>query len=275
MGRAVQPWQESEHIVNGARLHVYRRGQGPAIVLAHGAMENGRVWSRVADELDSEYEVVAYDARCHGRSESISYGDGDSGDDLSSLVELLGLDRPFAWGHSMGAMAAVHAVCRHPQRFRAAVVEDPGWGLRIPVKSDGSLDREGMSNAMIELGIAQSKRSLDDLTGALRGEAPWLRDDELIASAQAKQEFRPVGDWAGSGHERNPWKQTVQRLRCPILLICGDVSQGAIVPDEISSSARELSNHVEVARFATGHSIHAQAWADCVPVVRGFLRRQS
>jgi pimeloyl-ACP methyl ester carboxylesterase len=203
----------------------------------------------------------------------MSYGNGDSGDDLASLVEVLDLDRPFAWGHSMGAMATVHAVSRHPELFRAAIVEDPGWGLRIPVKADGSLDREGMSEAMIEFGIAQSKRSLDDLIDSLRSDAPWLRDDELAASAQAKQEFRPVGDWAGSGHEANPWEETVERLRCPVLLLCGDVSQGAIVPEEISSAAMELSDYLEVARFSTGHLVHGQAWADLLPVLRSFLGR--
>ena len=38
---ATTDWAESDvELADGATLHVYRRGQGPPVVLAHGATDN-------------------------------------------------------------------------------------------------------------------------------------------------------------------------------------------------------------------------------------------
>jgi pimeloyl-ACP methyl ester carboxylesterase len=267
-------WQEGDITVNGARLHYYRRGQGVPLVLVHGATESGpSCWMRVAEAFEGAYDVVAYDARCHGRSESVSYAGGDSGDDLIGVVEALGLDRPFAWGHSMGAMATAHAVARRPDLFRGGVVEDPGWGLKIPLAPDGSLDRKGMGQQIIDSARALHEQPLEDLIAEIAASTPTLRADEVRARAEAKHQFRPVDEWSGAAHEANPWRSTVERFQVPVLLLCGDVEQGAIVPQEISDEAARMSAVLEVARFPTGHMVHEQAFEECIPLVREFLAR--
>ena len=46
------------------------RAAGPPVVLAHGALDDGRCWTRVAEALESEYDLIAYDARFHGKSDA-------------------------------------------------------------------------------------------------------------------------------------------------------------------------------------------------------------
>jgi pimeloyl-ACP methyl ester carboxylesterase len=55
-------WQEGDLDIGGVRIHYHRRGAGRPLVLAHGASDNGRCWGRVAEALEGEYDIVAYDA---------------------------------------------------------------------------------------------------------------------------------------------------------------------------------------------------------------------
>jgi pimeloyl-ACP methyl ester carboxylesterase len=62
-------WQEGDVEANGIRQHFLRTGgSGPALVLLHGCMEGAIAWLPVARALESEYDVVMFDARGHGRS---------------------------------------------------------------------------------------------------------------------------------------------------------------------------------------------------------------
>src|SRR3954467_10293418 len=112
-------WSEGDVVIDGVRIHHYRRGQGPAVVparggrgpavvLAPGSMDNGPCWNRVARALEADFELIAYDARSHGQSDA-SEEWGDGGSDLIALVEALGIDRPAAIGHSMGASSVAAA----------------------------------------------------------------------------------------------------------------------------------------------------------------------
>src|SRR5437879_2053198 len=102
-------WSECDVDVAGVRLRSYRRGSGVPLVVAHGFSDSAMSWTRVAERLEDEFEVIAYDARCHGASEAVPYVDRSGGDDMVGLIEVLGLDRPFVMGHSMGAMTSFMA----------------------------------------------------------------------------------------------------------------------------------------------------------------------
>src|SRR5579883_2826629 len=114
-------WQEQDIDLDGVRIHCYRRGSGRPLVLAHGATDNGLCWTRVAEALESEYSIVAYDARYHGLSDAPEAPEPEPGSDLIALVERLGLERPAIMGHSMGAGSVAAAAARRPQLFRCAI----------------------------------------------------------------------------------------------------------------------------------------------------------
>jgi pimeloyl-ACP methyl ester carboxylesterase len=115
-------WTEGDITVSNVRIHYYRRGSGPPVVLAHGFSDSGRCWDRVATVLDDRYDVIAFDARHHGLSDSPN--DGSIGDaaDLVALVEALGLVRPALIGHSMGAGTVAQAAGERPELFRCAIL---------------------------------------------------------------------------------------------------------------------------------------------------------
>jgi len=53
------------------KVHYYRTGGArPAIVLCHGATDNGLCWSPVAGALAEDYDVIMPDSRWHGFSDA-------------------------------------------------------------------------------------------------------------------------------------------------------------------------------------------------------------
>jgi pimeloyl-ACP methyl ester carboxylesterase len=52
----------------GAEIYCERRGDGPMLLLIHGAMEDAGFYSSSADLLAEEFTVVTYDRRCNSRS---------------------------------------------------------------------------------------------------------------------------------------------------------------------------------------------------------------
>ena len=66
----MQDWQLGDISSDGIRIHYYLTGgvdQSP-LLLAHGFTDNGLCWTRTADALMSDFDVVMVDARNHGFS---------------------------------------------------------------------------------------------------------------------------------------------------------------------------------------------------------------
>ena len=72
----MRPWFDGYVDGNGILIHYYRTGgDKPQVILNHGAMDDGLCWTRVAIELEDDYDVIMIDARSHGLSGN---GRGDS-----------------------------------------------------------------------------------------------------------------------------------------------------------------------------------------------------
>ena len=257
-------WTEGDVQVNGVQLHYYRGGTGTPVVLAHGFSDNGKCWERVATVLDDRYDVIAYDARYHGKSDAP--GDGSMGDgaDLVGLVEALELEKPAAVGHSMGAGTVAQAVGMRPELFRCAVLEDPAWRDDWPNQANRPQPpkwNEMPLEQAIELGKQQS---------------PHWNDAEFPAWAESKQQMRIPVDWA----TRRPmalgnWRERVAAIGVPTLLIRGgNVQRGRIVDDATAAAAQEMNARIESVCLAqAGHNIRREAFPEYVAAVNAFLGR--
>ena len=117
---------------DGVALAGERAGAGPAVVLLHGLTATRRyvlMGSRLLER--SGYEVVAYDARGHGRSapavEPSAYAYEQLARDLVAVLDGLGLERAILAGASMGAHTALRAALTAPERVSALGVITPAY----------------------------------------------------------------------------------------------------------------------------------------------------
>src|SRR5579859_817144 len=121
-------WSTAVCQTNGINLHYTRTGGSqPPLILLHGLTANGACWTAVARALEADYDVIMPDARGHGQSSAPDYGYRyeDHANDVTGLIEALGLDRPILIGHSMGGLTAAVVAGRNSRLLRGLVLADP------------------------------------------------------------------------------------------------------------------------------------------------------
>ncbi|WP_231611676.1 alpha/beta fold hydrolase [Rhodococcus sp. CX] len=99
---------------DGTRLHAEIHGpdDAPTIVLAHGILCSTLFWRNQIRDLSSEFRVVAFDHRGHGRSDAPRAGNYELdhlADDLQAVLTATVPDgqRAVVAGHSMGGIAVM------------------------------------------------------------------------------------------------------------------------------------------------------------------------
>lgn len=141
-------WTTGSVRSNDTDLQYYRTGEGKPIVLVHGFLDTGRRWIPLAEDLSEEYEVIAYDARGHGRSDApnTGYHLTDRIADLYAIIDGLGLENPILIGHSIGAGTVGWAAARQPNLPQGVVLIEPDCFHSLPNKSPDELFEQSRSH---------------------------------------------------------------------------------------------------------------------------------
>jgi pimeloyl-ACP methyl ester carboxylesterase len=110
-------------------LYYETRGEGPPLVLLHGAYMNADMMAPLAERLAASRQVIVPELQAHGRTADVdrplTYE--SMGDDVAALIEHLGHEQADVAGYSMGGGAALQAAIRHPERVRRLVVASAGY----------------------------------------------------------------------------------------------------------------------------------------------------
>jgi pimeloyl-ACP methyl ester carboxylesterase len=111
-------------------------GDGPPLVLVHGAMCDRRVWQPQLDALVNDFTVVAWDAPGCGQSDDppASFRLPEYADVLAGLVARLGLSPAYVLGHSFGGALVLELALRHRAAVAALIVVGgyAGWAGSLP-----------------------------------------------------------------------------------------------------------------------------------------------
>ncbi|WP_299350466.1 alpha/beta hydrolase [uncultured Shimia sp.] len=111
--------------VDGHRVHVLVRGQGPDLVLLHGASGSTRDMTfELAAHLEDRYRVLIFDRPGLGYSDRINRSGAtlvEQAELLSRAAALLGADKPIVAGQSYGGAVALAWAVHFPERLSALV----------------------------------------------------------------------------------------------------------------------------------------------------------
>lgn len=117
--------------VKSRNVHVQELNKGAAetVLLIHGMFSNlSLYYFNIAPLLAKDFHVVMYDLKSHGLSEGGGNGyDLDNmADDLSALMEAIGLDKVHLGGYSFGGLIALNMALRFPEKLdKLLVIEAP------------------------------------------------------------------------------------------------------------------------------------------------------
>ncbi|MBN1138816.1 MAG: alpha/beta hydrolase [Anaerolineae bacterium] len=271
-------WTETDVIVDGVRLHIYRMGipGGPPLVLVHGFSDNGLCWLPVAQELASRYDIVMPDARGHGLSARLDpAARGDMTADLVGIVRALELERPIVAGHSMGAMTAFHLGVRYPGLPRALILEDPVWRLPDPSAAAESPAEKGTplrrGNPLEQWLRSMDGLSLEELIAQTRDQHPTWSDTVVHWWSEGKRQL-DLNVFEFGGMAWSDWQEGVRALACPTLVVTAAPDKGGIVTPEVARWAVEVNEHISVAHIpGTGHHVRFEDHEAYMGVVKAFL----
>jgi pimeloyl-ACP methyl ester carboxylesterase len=233
--------------VNGIRLHYYRRGRGPDVVMVHGLAASLAFWYlAIVPRLAGEFCVTAYDLRGHGQSDMppCGYDQATMCADLAALVNQLDLGQFDLVGHSFGGLVALQYAVAHPERVRSLTLADvPLW---TPKRIDRAHELKRwalLRRQLMQCGVTVPARMPSQPYPLLQElAAPHLA---RVRRSLSKRRFLPFGLWNGSTRAADRWLEllrttsalnevdfapevTLQRARIctpPILLIFGELSR--------------------------------------------------
>lgn len=262
-------WAAGDVDRDGVNLHFHRTGSGdkPAVAMVHGFSDDGLCWTRVARQLEADFDVVMADARNHGRSGRGPGGPDELADDLAHLIESLGLDRPALIGHSIGARTVADVAAARPELVSRIVLEDPPWRAGETGTSDKDVDKR--QQAFLAFLNSMTDMSDDDIVAGGRKTNPGWHDDEFPAWAASKQRLGPD---AVEALAPTDWRASVAEVKCPALLIHGEPERGGIVTPEIADEIVTLNPLISKTQIiGAGHNIRREGLDAYVDAVRRFL----
>ncbi len=169
--------EQPEKVVSedGTPVAVWRSGDGPPLVLVHGAAADHSRWAPVLPALEERFTVLAIDRRGRGQSgDADEYAIEREYEDVAAVVESAGKGVKVL-GHSYGGICALESTLLTDRVSKLVLYEPPMGFLASPPDVVHRLE------ALLEEG----KR--DELVGFFMREVAGLPDDqvELLRSLPA------------------------------------------------------------------------------------------
>jgi pimeloyl-ACP methyl ester carboxylesterase len=248
-------------------IAVWVDGNGPPLVLVHGAISNHTGSAPLIGELRGEATTFAMDRRGFGASPD---GPGYSADreftDVATVVDAVAsrTGQPVVlFGHSWGASCALGAAL-HLSSLRALVLYEPSLGLRYPPSSIERIetrveagDYEGALIALLTEVVGLPENEIADMRAA----ANW---PERVAYAPTIAREARIND----GWEWRP--EEFAGMRVPTVLLTGSESTPELAAVTSSAAAAIPGARIHVLQ-GHGHMAVRFAPAIVADVLRDWL----
>jgi pimeloyl-ACP methyl ester carboxylesterase len=268
--------------IQGLTLYVTEWGDLAArpVIMLHGIRGYAETFASVAESLQPQRRVIAFDQRGRGRSDwdpARNYYTDAYVADLEAVRAALGIDSFDLLGHSMGGISALVYAAERPTCVSRMVIEDAGPGAfensqgaqriqRELAEAPASFpDWEAASAYMRELRprvseAARQERLRSMLKPVADGGFTWCYDHAGIAATRLSPDVQRVPDLVSA----------VRAVRCPTLVLRGGRSD--YLQPEMAQAMARLNPRIQWREIPdAGHYVHDDQHEAFCREVREFL----
>jgi len=267
----------------------------PTIVMLHGGLGFDHGYLRPGlNPLSAKFSLLYFDMRGQGISENVPFETitlEQCADDAVALLDHLGIDEAFFFGHSAGGYVAQLVALRHPERVRGLILSNTSSGHRFTeeerreAKSPMLSDRASTPIQEIARTLF-SPASLEEMLDKKRIEAHWMFLQKVGPYYMApgnEDKFLPVMKYSlPSSRVMDHFVATLlphfdltdqlEWINTPTLIIAG-AYDWVCTP----LASRYLAEHIKVAEFVLfedcGHMPFIEDPERFIDVVVTFIRK--
>ena len=263
--------------VNGARTFCYTGGKAfdpaqPTVVFIHGVLNDHSVWILQTRYFANHgWNVLAVDLPGHCKSEgepprSVE----EAADFVVALLDAAGVQKAALVGHSFGALVALEAAARAPERVTHLALV----GIAFPMKVSPALleNAEHHPFKAIEMVNVYSHSMLAPPPSAL-GPGTWLYGGSralmrhVLASNRKVNVFHrgfvACDSYAGG-------EAAIAKVQCPVLFLLG--TNDAMTPPKAARSLQDRAKNGRTVLVEGGHQMMTETPDAVLFALRDFLR---
>lgn len=222
--------------VQGVRVHAHAVGEGPAVLMLHGALDSLQVWDGWAEHLVSDYHVIRIDIPPFGLSDPMPDGDYHADHFIpvfNGVLDFHGVDRAIVVGNSLGGYFAAYYAVHAPERVEALALISPA-AYPQPLPRVLRLAAMPVFGSLFE--VATPRPLVRRTMRSMYGDPERLSDDavqrrfDMIRVSGNRQTARDVIRLMAERRDEEPvW---ISRITQPTLLIWGE--EDTWVPPELA-----------------------------------------
>ena len=264
---------ESAYVTaHGTKLHYYRTGSGSQpLILIHGITDDSLCWTSVAEALSPAFDIIMVDLRGHGKSEApdSGYTLENLAKELAGLIQQLGVKQPIIIGHSLGAITSLILAGLNPDLPHAIVLTDPPahWCFD-PSDQDGMEKRKSISDWIQSI----KRKTKEELMEEARTKGWSDADQATWVNAKQRASFRVIELVAPPDIPAIDFTELVSRIKCPVLLLQGDISRGAICTEAEIANLKTLYPALQTVLIPEAtHSIYRSKFTPFMKAVKEFI----
>ncbi|HET7324496.1 MAG TPA: alpha/beta hydrolase [Halococcus sp.] len=247
------------------------RGDGPAVVFAHGTLMDRTMFDPQIEALCEEYRTVAYDLRARTDQYAQAYDLYDLADDAAALTDALDIDSFVLCGMSMGGFMALRFAERYPDQLDGVVLID---AIAEP-HTENEQEQYGEMAALAREEGAFSEFMVDVAKNELFGETTLAENQELVGHWVERWWTYPTEAFY---HEMHSWlsrpdfTDELSGIDVPVLSIHGkeDIS---LEPERTESMLEALPDARQELIPAAGHSSNVENPKAVNDALRSFLEK--
>ena len=268
--------------VDGVRLHVVERGEGPPVVLIHGNMVSHRDFeaSGLLERLARDHRVIAIDRPGFGHSSRPRdrlWTPTAQAKLMHTALAQLGVAQAVVVGHSMGAMVALALALDHPEDVRRLVLVSGYYypSARVDALLTAPVALPVLGDVMRYTVTAVSARLLlNRLVRAMF--APNDVPAHFIATLSREMMVRPIQlranaeDAAFMIPQAKASSERHHELRMPVAIIAGAEDKVIDVEAHSARLHREIGGSTLAVVPGAGHMVHHAAIDEVVAAVDRF-----